>query len=179
MNRGMANDYCIAAMDEQQARKIVNWVYEPPYSIYNMTDDPEDIQEMLDGTYFSVLSTEGELVGFFCYGQNAQVPGGRLQGLYIGDDVLDIGLGMRPDLTGKGKGLGFVQAGLAFGQATYAPSGFRLTVAAFNQRAFTLYTQAGFVRTTSFLNKNGETEREFIIMESTGESRCMSDKIEK
>lgn len=64
--------------------------------------DPERRQ-----SYYAALSKD-ELVGFFSFGAEAQVPGGD----YDNAKALDIGLGMRPDLTGKSLGLGFVEAGL-------------------------------------------------------------------
>ncbi|WP_019911705.1 GNAT family N-acetyltransferase [Paenibacillus sp. HW567] len=157
----------ISVMKEQEAREIVIWEYDPPYSIYNMTDDSDSIQELMDGSYFSVTAQEGELIGFFCYGRNAQVPGGIRQGLYIGDSVLDIGLGLRPELTGMGRGLDFLQAGLKFGQQKYAPATFRLSVASFNHRAISLYRKAGFRQTGAFINTYGETEQAFFLMEKS------------
>src|SRR5262249_4505519 len=59
-------------------------------------------------------------------------------------DVVTIGLGMRPELIGKGLGLSFVEAGLAFARTRFRPARFRLDVAAFNQRAYTVYERAGF-----------------------------------
>ncbi|MNO44410.1 hypothetical protein D3C76_346530 [compost metagenome] len=58
-----------------------------------------------------------------------------------------------------------MEAGLEFGQVKFAPAGFRLTVAAFNQRAYSLYKRAGFQPAAAFLNKNKDEEREFIVME--------------
>lgn len=53
--------YQIRLMDEPAAREIVNWRYEPPYTLYNMldaADAAEDIEELLDGSYFSVAAAE-------------------------------------------------------------------------------------------------------------------------
>lgn len=53
--------YQIRLMDEPSARAILNWKYEPPYSLYNMMDDSaetEDIEELMDGSYFNVRTAE-------------------------------------------------------------------------------------------------------------------------
>ncbi|MDQ2672203.1 MAG: GNAT family N-acetyltransferase, partial [Actinomycetota bacterium] len=71
----------------------------------------------------------------FCFGEDAQVASGKRFGLYEAEPALDVGLGMRPDLTGRGLGEEFVYAGLRFARETYSPPAFRLTVAAFNRRA--------------------------------------------
>lgn len=70
--------YKMRLMKEEEAKKITGWRYETPYSFYNMEEDPETIQELLDGSYFSVLNQEEDLIGYFCYGKNAQVPGGQI-----------------------------------------------------------------------------------------------------
>ncbi|WP_339255772.1 GNAT family N-acetyltransferase [Paenibacillus sp. FSL P2-0136] len=161
--------YQIRLMDEQAAREIVNWRYETPYALYNMldaADDAEDIEELLDGSYFSVAAADGALIGFFCYGQNAQVGEGIESGLYLDGTSLDIGLGLRPDLTGQGRGLAFLQAGMKFAERTYDAKRFRLSVAAFNLRAVSVYKKAGFVLLHSFVHQHGDSEMEFLLMET-------------
>src|SRR5207302_6754773 len=96
-------------MTETTARAIVEWQYEPPYDIYDV--DPEErestVRSILDPAkcYFAAWSRD-DLVGFACFGSDAQVPGGD----YCGVGILDVGLGLRPDLTGKGIGRSFVEA---------------------------------------------------------------------
>lgn len=57
----------------------------------------------------------------------------------IDDQTFDIGLGMRPDLTGKGKGFGFLEEGINFVKTTYKPERITLSVATFNERAIKVY----------------------------------------
>lgn len=169
MISGQSSSYQIRLMDEPAAREIVDWRYEPPYTLYNMldaADAAEDIEELLDGSYFSVAAAEGALIGFFCYGQNAQVGEGIESGLYLDGTALDIGLGLRPDLTGQGHGLAFLLVGMKFAQQTYDAKRFRLSVAAFNLRAVRLYKKAGFVLLHSFVHQHGESEMEFLLMET-------------
>lgn len=173
MNYGPYSGYLIRLMDEPAARAISHWKYEPPYSMYNMMEDSyetEDIEELMDGSYFSVRTADGELIGFLCYGRNAQVGGGRQQGLYLDDTALDIGLGLRPDLTGLGRGLIFLQAGMKFAQQTYGAERFRLSVAAFNERAIRLYTKAGFLPGQRFMNRYRDNETEFLLMQTAANS---------
>jgi aminoglycoside phosphotransferase/RimJ/RimL family protein N-acetyltransferase len=151
-------------MTKEEARVITGWRYEAPYSFYNMEEDPETIQELLNGSYFSVIGQEEELVGYFCYGKNAQVPGGHQQGLYTGEKVLDIGLGLRPDLTGKGMGLDFLDIGLNFAQMNYTVSAFRLSVATFNMRAIAVYENVGFKKVDTFMSKVRDEEVQFMLM---------------
>jgi [ribosomal protein S18]-alanine N-acetyltransferase len=58
--------------------------------------------------------------------------------------VADLGLGLRPGLTGRGLGAPFVGACLRFAAAALGAQGYTLAVAAFNQRTITVYERAGF-----------------------------------
>lgn len=156
--------YKMRLMKEEEAKKITGWRYETPYSFYNMEEDPETIQELLDGSYFSVLNQEEDLIGYFCYGKNAQVPGGHQQGLYSRENIVDLGLGLRPDLTGKRMGLNFLNTGLDYARLNYSSSDFRLSVATFNRRAIALYEKAGFKKEEAFMSKVRDDEIEFMLM---------------
>jgi RimJ/RimL family protein N-acetyltransferase len=145
----------------EEAKKINTWTYEEPYSLYSFSGEKEVIEELLDGTYYGCCDDQGDLIGYFCFGANAQVPGGRDANLYGGEDVIDIGLGMKPALTGKGIGKEFFQAGIAFATKEFNAKMFRLSVATFNTRAITLYKNIGFKQGIIFLSRG----REFMLME--------------
>jgi RimJ/RimL family protein N-acetyltransferase len=91
-----------------------------------------------------VRNEQAELVGYFGYGTSALIWGSEQASLYIEDHVIAVGLGMRPELTGQGLGLAFVQAGLDFARQQFAPKAFRLYVFPWNQRAIKVYQKAGF-----------------------------------
>ncbi len=127
------------------AKRIITWHYEEPYTLYTRNALEFQIYfrlrvlwRWLEHDYFAVDDEHGSLVGFFRFSKLLR-------------PTVDIGLALRPDLTGCGHGLAFVEAGLAFGIQRYAPAHFALTVAAFNHRALTVYTRAGFrvVRTVT------------------------------
>ncbi|MBN1978586.1 MAG: GNAT family N-acetyltransferase [Anaerolineae bacterium] len=142
-------DLTFRPMDEASAREILTWRYEPPYDIYN--EDPDKagpfVQTLLDPAYayHTITDEDGELVGYCCFGADARVPGGDYSA-----DALDVGLGMRPDLTGQGHGLDFFTAIFDFAQRAFAPQALRVTVAAFNRRAIRVYEKAGFERRQAF-----------------------------
>jgi [ribosomal protein S18]-alanine N-acetyltransferase len=143
-------------MSQRQARAVAAWRYDPPYDFYDAEADPEDLAELLDpvqreGRYFAVLREPGDLVGFFMF---------KLEG-----DIVEVGLGLRPDLTGGGVGLSFLLAGLEFARERYAPTRFRLAVAAFNQRAIRVYERAGFCQGESYMHRTNGGEHAFLRME--------------
>lgn len=121
-------------MDEDSSRKIANWRYDPPYDLYNC--NPEKIEDEVQwyllpqNNYFTVWNETDELVGFRCYGEDTRVPGGNYE-----LDALDMGGGLRPDLTGEGLGASFIEAAIEFARRQYSSEVYRATVAKFNQRA--------------------------------------------
>ncbi len=148
-----------AKMTKFWAEEILSWKYEHPYDFYNDSNMKESMQELLEEPYFAVLEDSGELIGFYCTGTSAQVPLGYLYGVYQ-EDCLDIGLGMKPELTGKGEGASFIRYILEQVKILYKFSCIRLTVAAFNERAIKLYERLGFRKTFMF---TGE-EMTFYVM---------------
>jgi ribosomal-protein-alanine N-acetyltransferase len=147
-------NFVVKEMNDSLARTILQWEYEEPYDIYNHELNPETMQELLGSHYFAVVDNE-KLIGFFCIGKDAQVPAGSQFGAYD-EYLLDIGLGMRPDLTGKGQGKVFFSFILNHVAKTTNVSSFRLTVATFNTRAIRLYEGLGFVKDMEFHNGNME-----------------------
>lgn len=154
-------------MTEADARAIQSWQYTGLYGVYN--GDPDDaraIAEMLDARspHFSVWSQRDELVGVFVYGSAAGIEETDLPSLFHGEGAITIGLGLRPDLTGKGGGAAFVSAGLAFARERFGATAFRLFVLMFNQRAITVYERAGFQRTAVRAIENRHGALEFLEM---------------
>ncbi len=159
--------FTFTLMDEADAQSIGKWHYEEQYAVYDIAADAEDDPaEMLDrrSPYYAVWDEKEELIGFFSFGTSAQPWGNDKPDLYSEDRIIDVGLGMRPDLTGKGLGLAFVNAGLAFATKQFAPTAFRMFVLAFNERAIRVYEKAGLKRTRTFMQQNIHGERLFLEM---------------
>lgn len=157
--------FTFTPMDEANARKIQSWSYEVPYNIYNWEAE-DDISEMLDrcSPHYTVKDERGELIGFFAYGSSALVWHSGAPHLFCENNTIAIGLGMRPDLTGKGLGLAFVNAGLDFARELFKPNHFRLFVMTFNQRAIRVYERAGFQKVGIYVQHNANGDREFLEM---------------
>jgi len=128
--------------DETSVRQVASWRYDRPYDVYNLDpDSTETLQVLLDPNTACHMFTDecGDLVGFCTFGHDAQVPGGDYSG-----DALDIGMGIRPDLTGRGNGSVYVSAVLDFAMARFEPTTARVTVAEFNCRARRVWEKIGF-----------------------------------
>lgn len=140
------------AMNREDAAAIAAWVYETPYDFYNMEQNEASVEELLNGQYRIVESVLGEVIGFYCAGDSAQVPAGHAAGVYDASrSVLDLGIGMQPSLTGRGFGRAFFAYVLKEMVGDPPSADVRLTVATFNRRAIHLYEQFGFQRELEFL----------------------------
>jgi [ribosomal protein S18]-alanine N-acetyltransferase len=115
--------------------------YPGPYAFYDTSVWPlatimlvqTALRLVMRPIYYTVLNERGEIAGIFSFIRHER-------------DIIEIGLGMRPDLTGQGQGLGlvFVLAGLDFARRHFRPKRFILSVATFNKRAMRTYERAGF-----------------------------------
>jgi ribosomal-protein-alanine N-acetyltransferase len=161
--------FTFTPVNAEDAHAILAWQYEGPYAVYNIGADADEANvedEMLDrrSPHYAVRDENGELVGFFGFGSSSEVWDNPEPHLYSEERTVTVGLGMRPDMTGKGLGLAFFKAGLAFAQQAFQPSAFRLYVLPFNERAIRVYERAGFRRSGTFMQHNEHGDREFIEM---------------
>jgi ribosomal-protein-alanine N-acetyltransferase len=147
-------DFHFKPLTERDANAIAGWHYNGIYSFYDMDQDPEDLAELLDPAswdrYYRVSDENDNLIGFFSYEQEGE--------------TVEIGLGLRPDLTGRGLGLAFVQAGLDFGLEMFHPVFFCLSVVSFNQRAIQVYERAGFRQVETYMQETNGGAYEFVRM---------------
>jgi len=144
---------------ESEALEIARWRYPPPYDIYDLSESEEAISYVLDpqNRFYAMKDNQGELVGFCSFGKDGQVPGGD-----YGVDAMDIGLGIRPDLVGQGRGIEYVRCVIQFAEEKFDNPQLRVTIAAFNQRAQQLWKKAGFLIVEKFQQEG--TERRFVVM---------------
>ena len=149
-------------MTEANARAALNWHYDPPYDFYN--HDPVKLDELILSSflnpayhYYSVLDEQDILIAFRCFGEDAQVPGGDYSA-----DALDMGGGLRPDLTGHGIGPQIMLAAMQFARTEFLPRAFRATIAQFNLRARRACEKVGYVFQQEFIATHSGTP--FVIL---------------
>jgi ribosomal-protein-alanine N-acetyltransferase len=146
--------FVIRPMTETDARAVAAWHYPGVYSFYDWDQDPDDLAELLDpaewgGRYFAV-DDQHEQAGLFVF--------------KLLDGVAEIGLGLRPDLAGRGRGDAFVDAGLRFAAATLGAQSYTLAVAAFNRRAIKVYERAGFAEVERYQHRTNGGVHAFVRM---------------
>jgi len=135
------------------AQAIAGWRYPPPYEVYNLGHQDVPLLMDMNRRYYAAVLQE-DLIGLCCFGLEARVPGG----LYLPGEpeVLDVGLGLRPDMTGQGLGAPYTARVLLYGQTLHAPHAFRATIAAFNRRSQRVFESLGFRTTRFFVREGGE-----------------------
>jgi RimJ/RimL family protein N-acetyltransferase len=144
-----------------QIREFIQWQYPDPYAIYNMATSDEEAEVRFfqdpENGYFGISDEDGRFLGFCNFGADARVPGGD-----YAQEALDIGIGMRPDLTGQGQGAHYAAAVFDFAMTNYAERCHRVTIAEFNRRAQRLCSGFGFVEQSRFVReKDGQA---FVIL---------------
>ncbi|MEX5943840.1 GNAT family N-acetyltransferase [Mammaliicoccus sciuri] len=83
----------------------------------------------------------------------------------MSNNFVSLGLGMKPDLTGNGKGKEFLTYIINFIKNKYNVKKITLSVADFNTRAFKVYRNIGFVVTGESENQSNGGVYNFINME--------------
>jgi RimJ/RimL family protein N-acetyltransferase len=117
-----------------EARKVAEWRYEGRYSTYDI-DEPLG----LDEGFYAVEGDDGELIGFACIGAEARVPGVDEE-----PGVVDVGAGMRPDLTGQGLGHAFARTIFDFVRERHPKERLRVVVYSWNARSRRVVERHGF-----------------------------------
>jgi len=143
-------------LTQADAEAIAAWHYSEPYAFYDWTADPADLTELLDpaaraDAYSAVEDAAGELIGHFSFKP-------------CGPGTIVIGLGLRPDHTGRGLGGAFLQAGIEHAQLRYQPQELSLAVATFNERAITVYERTGFTAVRTYMHHTNGGDWEFVEM---------------
>lgn len=138
--------FTIRPFTEADAVGVASWRYPAPYDVYDAPDDPSMGEEMRDpsrwgASWFAADDAEsGKLSGFIelVASESESDAGTQIE--------VEVGLGLRPDLTGRGIGAGFVEAALEFSRKRWSPRTFALDVFPWNERAIRTYERAGFER---------------------------------
>jgi [ribosomal protein S18]-alanine N-acetyltransferase len=117
-----------------EAERPLGWRYAEPYAVYDAEGPPRP-----DRGFFAVEDAGGDLVGFGCVGAEARVPGVEEE-----PGTVDVGYGMRPDLTGRGLGREFVGAVLSHVSEQHPGALQRMSILRWNARSRRVAQAHGF-----------------------------------
>lgn len=148
----------IQKLSQDNAEVIADkWKYPGVCVFYDMTSDPEDYAELLTpslrkNNYFQVM-VDNQLFGFFVIEKASD-----------SENIVDIGLGIKPELTGKGLGQSFLLEILDYIRKNYSAKTVRLGVVSFNNRAKKVYEKVGFKQTRIYDQPTNGSVYQFIEM---------------
>ena len=148
--------WTIAVMTQAEAEEVASWRYPGEYAFYDADFFPDDAAELLDPArrgdgYHAARGRDGSVEG-------------SVQLKAAADGAVEIGLGLRPDLTGRGLGAAFTAAAIELARGRGADR-ITLAVAAFNVRAVRVYERVGFVETGREVRHVAGRDWEFVEME--------------
>lgn len=146
----------LKALNEAEAREVCTWRYEGIYSVYNLSDWEVVVQncwsladEETRNDYFVSIWDDQSLIGF-----------GRIEPV---NDVVQLGIGLKPELCGKGLGARAMMCLLNEARRRYPDQAIGLEVRRFNKRAIKCYESIGFKRASAYMK---ETLHGFIAYQS-------------
>ncbi len=138
--------FTLRPLEDADARAVAGWRYPEPYDVYDLPADPAAQALLADRERFGRELFASDLDGRLA----------ALVRLERRRRVVTVGLALRPDLTGRGKGARLLADVVAFAGARLRPPSFRLLVAADNARARRAYARAGFRERRRLLLPRGD-----------------------
>jgi ribosomal protein S18 acetylase RimI-like enzyme len=129
-------DLTLKPMSESYAKEICSWKYDGEYSIYNMPDWNTVVEkgwglsQKERRSEFIALVSDSQLIAF-----------GRLS---LKDDLVFIGVGLKPELCGMGYGRKVMNVIVEECKRIYPDKKAALRVRSFNKRAVRCYESIGF-----------------------------------
>lgn len=154
----MPDRLLVSALVEADSQDIAGWRYSGPWQCYDLR--PEDGPIEADDGYLAVVGDPGgELVGFLCTGEEARVPG-------IAEEpgVVDVGVGMRPELVGQGQGARFGEVVLEHPR-TLGATRARAVVQSWNERSIRTARRMGFAANGRHSCRQDGRDVEYVVLE--------------
>ncbi|MCF6138254.1 GNAT family N-acetyltransferase [Pseudalkalibacillus berkeleyi] len=143
---------------KEDINEFITWTYEGKYSFYDNNIQEEKIEGFKQSIHleraFSVVDEEENLIGnceFFDVEED-------------GEEILVVGVQMKPSITGRGYGSKFVKAIIEQGKELLKFNHLELAVVDFNERAIRTYEKEGFIKKGEFQNEISGSTYNFIIM---------------
>jgi len=130
------------------AKVLANGRYDGPWAVYNLNGQA---RQLIDAFWSGRASLGGELIGFFCVGAEARVPG-----LEEIDGILDLGWGMSPDWVGRGLGRLFGAGVLHAVRHLFDSNQIRAVVQSWNERGIRVLTTLDFEHRSTHVCVQGD-----------------------
>lgn len=154
----------IQKMTRAGALEIQTWQYKGSLSVYNKKED--ELSKLLapSNRYYEIMQAGVGIIGYVCYGAEARIAGGSYE--IHESRIMDIGMGIRPDLIGQGLGRPFALLVANHAQGLFPGYEFRITIQAENAGALRLAHEIGFREAGHFEVASGPAAGQYVELVS-------------
>ncbi|WP_063125885.1 GNAT family N-acetyltransferase [Nocardia fusca] len=139
------------------ARRVAAWRYGGPWQVYDLPGT--ELPGATGGCLAVAGAADGRLVGFYCTGDEARVPG-----LAAEFGVVDLGAGMDPRWVGRGNGAGFGRVVLADLRRDHPTAVVRAVVQSWNTRSLRLLRTLGFLESGRHVCVQNSRPVEYVVV---------------
>ena len=146
---GGRDEISLGPLRDSDLESIVTWRYGGEYTLYDLSAGDRATFTDPANEYLAIRRRD-DLVGYVCLGTEARVAG------MTGDPgLIDLGVGIRPDLTGQGQSRWLMPAILSALDRRLGTVTFRAVIKDWNERAQRAAEHAGFRPTGTHENDAG------------------------
>jgi [ribosomal protein S18]-alanine N-acetyltransferase len=157
ISTGPALPFTVAELSIEDGMTLAMWNTPGPWTVSDSLETPDP-----DEGYWAVRDADAQLVGYCCFGEAARVPGLRADA-----GMLDVALGLRPDLVGQGLSNELAHTVVDRARAVAAGRRLRSVVASWNQAGRRAAEKAGFKVTGAHEVPGGATVSSYLIFTMT------------
>ena len=147
--------YRITELSIEDGLDIAMWRAPGPWAVQDSLEPPRP-----DDGYWAVRDADDRLIGFCCLGEPARAPSLRAD-----PAVLDVALGLAPQLTGRRLSHDFAAAVVAHARAVAGDRGLRCTVASWNTVGRKTAEAVGFRATGIHEAPSGSTVAFYLVFQ--------------
>lgn len=150
----------MSSMNEYAVKNLCSWNYPQPYDTYNFMSYEEAVQSN------AAILNKKNWDNYLCFWENNVLT--AYIKFYIYSKKLMIGIGLSPEMCGKGLGGFYLKKGIDEANKRYPDKALWVQVRSWNQRAISCYESCGFKKQykESIKDKNNDyTEFVFMCLE--------------
>ncbi len=157
----------INKMDSLTSEEVLLWEYSETMKVLGFSENNVNHKILGKGQFYSVRDSEYNLLGYYCFCEDAKLKSGYEYNVYDDFTCTDIGVALNPELCNKGYGFIFLVKALEFARDNFYTDMFRTTVPIYNKRAIRIYEKAGFSIGKVFEHIMGNKKMKFAVMTVT------------
>ena len=145
--------FTVGELSIEDGMDLAMWRTPGPWAVNDSLEPP-----LPDEGYWAVRDAGGQLVGYCCFGEAARVPGLRND-----PTMLDVALGLRPDLVGRGLSNVLARTVVEHARSVAAGRRLRSVVPEWNQPGRRAAENAGFKVTGAHEAPGGATVSSYLV----------------